>query len=209
MGRKKSLILAFDTCIGEGSVAVLCGQDITVSAGSGLTRAADALYAIESTLKRSNSTTQDLGRIAVALGPGSFTGIRIGISTALGLGRGTVTTVVGVPILKALAWTTKLNDVAAVVPIGRGRSAIQRFINLPERTIENPAKVVSDATLIKEMQTNPGLEFVLSSGFSEQIASSLLAAETGNLRFENLPIAVAIARYVASGGTGSLEPIYL
>lgn len=48
---------------------------------------------------------KDINGIAVTIGPGSFTGIRIGMATALGLSQGLGVPVVGVKTLDALAWS--------------------------------------------------------------------------------------------------------
>lgn len=70
-----------------------------------------------------------LGRIIASIGPGSFTGIRIGVATARGFGLGLEIPVVGVSALDALLYQAKHDDVAkitgrtplgALMPTGRG-----------------------------------------------------------------------------------------
>ncbi len=58
---------------------------------------------IDRVLKDSDCTPQDLGGIAISIGPGSFTGLRIGVSTAKGLAFGLGLPVVGVSTLEVLA----------------------------------------------------------------------------------------------------------
>jgi tRNA threonylcarbamoyladenosine biosynthesis protein TsaB len=62
------------------------------------------LPAIDRLLADAGLTVPDLGGLAVAIGPGSFTGLRIGLSTAKGLAAASGTRLVGVPTLRALAW---------------------------------------------------------------------------------------------------------
>lgn len=62
------------------------------------------LPAIERVLADAGMTVADLGGLAVAIGPGSFTGLRIGLSTAKGLAAASGKLLVGVPTLRALAW---------------------------------------------------------------------------------------------------------
>lgn len=58
---------------------------------------------IRNVLDRTDQQPVDLGAVAVSMGPGSYTGLRIGVSTAKGLARAVNAEVVGVPTLEALA----------------------------------------------------------------------------------------------------------
>ena len=62
------------------------------------------LPAIDRLLADAGLGVPDLGGLAVAIGPGSFTGLRIGLATVKGLAAASGTPVVGVPTLRALAW---------------------------------------------------------------------------------------------------------
>jgi tRNA threonylcarbamoyladenosine biosynthesis protein TsaB len=65
---------------------------------------------------------EDLELVVCTVGPGSFTGIRIGISTALGIGKGRGIPVAGVPTLDAMAraWSACPADIFPVVDARRG-----------------------------------------------------------------------------------------
>jgi tRNA threonylcarbamoyladenosine biosynthesis protein TsaB len=67
-------------------------------------------------------TVGDLELIVCSIGPGSFTGIRIGLATALGVGHGRGIPVVGVSTLDALAdsWAAYKGDVFPVIDARRG-----------------------------------------------------------------------------------------
>ncbi len=60
---------------------------------------------------------EDINRIAVTTGPGSFTGIRVGIATARGLALGLEIPVVGVNVLEAIAFQHQRDDLAGNIPL--------------------------------------------------------------------------------------------
>jgi len=77
------LILAVDTTTPAGSVALLRDGALLaeINAESGLTHSERLLASVESVLGAAKRTLPDIDAFAVAAGPGSFTGIRIGLST--------------------------------------------------------------------------------------------------------------------------------
>lgn len=65
--------------------------------------------------------------IVVTQGPGSFTGLRIGIATAQSLGFALGVPVLGVPTLRLVADVAAADDILAIHPAGRDEFAAQRF----------------------------------------------------------------------------------
>ena len=105
------LTLAFESSAKAASVA-LCEEDRLISQViqvSGLTHSRTLLPMAEDLLKNAEINIDQIDLFAVAQGPGSFTGIRIGISTVKGLSWATNKPCVGVSTLAAMAW----NGVAA------------------------------------------------------------------------------------------------
>lgn len=100
------LILAFESSARAASVALVeDGRLISqYSQCSGLTHSRTLLPMAEDMLKNAELTLRDVDLIAVAHGPGSFTGIRIGVSTVKGLAWAGDTPCVGVSTLEAMAW---------------------------------------------------------------------------------------------------------
>jgi tRNA threonylcarbamoyladenosine biosynthesis protein TsaB len=92
---------------------------------------AELAPAIQGLLAKSRIKTSDLGAIAVAIGPGSFTGLRIGLALAKGLALAQSLPLVGIPTLDALAasyptvgYNLQPLPLAAVLQAGRGRLAV-------------------------------------------------------------------------------------
>jgi len=109
------LILAVESSAKPVSVAVyntndgrLLGQYFQ---NNGFSHSRTLLALAESLLKNLDMKPSDLGLIAVASGPGSFTGVRIGVSAAKGLAWGLDIPVCGVSTLEAMACQTPEPDV--------------------------------------------------------------------------------------------------
>jgi tRNA threonylcarbamoyladenosine biosynthesis protein TsaB len=100
-------LLAVETSTPTGAVALL--EDGRVVAESRLsvegTHGGRLLATIDGLLGAAGWTVRGLDGLAIAVGPGSFTGLRIGISTVKGLAFATGTPLVAVPTLPALAWS--------------------------------------------------------------------------------------------------------
>lgn len=121
----RSLSLSLETGIAGGSIALFDGDGrVAGHIGEGSTSCSeDLLPAVEALLREANATARDIGRIAVSLGPGSFTGLRIGIASALGLSKALKCEVVGVPLLPAMHSLSDKAGRAAVVPVGKNDRA--------------------------------------------------------------------------------------
>jgi tRNA threonylcarbamoyladenosine biosynthesis protein TsaB len=99
-------VLAVDTSTQAGSVAVLEDDTLLaeVAVTSSRTHAKRLMPAIDACLEMAGLGVADCDAFAVTTGPGSFTGLRIGISTIKGLGFATKKPVAGVSTLDALAY---------------------------------------------------------------------------------------------------------
>ena len=83
---------------------------------------------IKDTLEETCSRLQDMELFAVALGPGSFTGLRIGVATAKSLASTLERRIVGVPTMQAIARAAGPGPcVVALLPAGRGELFAQSF----------------------------------------------------------------------------------
>jgi len=94
------LTLAFDTATSVSTVALLRHETVL---GERLTTAAAVLADADELLREHGLRQEQVARLAVGTGPGSFTGIRIGLAAARGLAFALSIPVAGVPTLEALA----------------------------------------------------------------------------------------------------------
>ncbi|HEY8594102.1 MAG TPA: tRNA (adenosine(37)-N6)-threonylcarbamoyltransferase complex dimerization subunit type 1 TsaB [Devosiaceae bacterium] len=99
-----TVVLAIDTAAPRLQLAVLRGDTVDTLIEDIARGHAEILFdRIAGLLARNKLTYADLGRIAVTTGPGSFTGLRIGLAAARGLGLALGLPVIGVPGLLALS----------------------------------------------------------------------------------------------------------
>jgi tRNA threonylcarbamoyladenosine biosynthesis protein TsaB len=94
------LTLAFDTATAVATSALVDGDEVL---GERVSRAQTLLEDVDALLRQAGSHPTDLDRLAVGLGPGSFTGVRIGLAVARGLALSLELPGVGVSTLAALA----------------------------------------------------------------------------------------------------------
>jgi tRNA threonylcarbamoyladenosine biosynthesis protein TsaB len=117
-------LLAIDTSTSWGSLALYDASGVLAEESWHLQRGHDeALFAsVERLLALTGVTLASVDRVAVAVGPGSFTGVRIAIAAAQGIARGSGAAMVGVGTLDVIAhpWSAARRRVCAVLPAGRG-----------------------------------------------------------------------------------------
>lgn len=106
------IVLGLESSGQCGSVAIVNeGNLIAFDQHSEANAHAERLLAlVDSVMQIARCSRQDISRIAVGTGPGNFTGLRVGISLACGLGMGLNIPVVGVSSLAAMAHAVNLPD---------------------------------------------------------------------------------------------------
>jgi tRNA threonylcarbamoyladenosine biosynthesis protein TsaB len=127
-------VLAFDTCgdtgtvalvdLGNGAATVTC---IAQTELGGRAASAQLMPAIEALLRNSALVLQAIRTLVVVNGPGSFTGIRVGLSTAKGLAHAAAIPIVSVSRLFVLSSLIKTQgDVLALLDAGRNEFYARR-----------------------------------------------------------------------------------
>jgi len=111
-------ILAIDTSTDYMSLAVMDGEKVLRR----FHRKADRNHAklliptVDSLLKKSRMKLDDIDGFCIGIGPGSFTGLRIGVTTIKGLSLATGKPIAAVPTLDAIAYNAKAVD-AVICPV--------------------------------------------------------------------------------------------
>ncbi|MGH3008247.1 MAG: tRNA (adenosine(37)-N6)-threonylcarbamoyltransferase complex dimerization subunit type 1 TsaB [Gaiellaceae bacterium] len=94
------LTLAFDTATGAATSALVDDGEVL---GERVSRAQSLLEDVDALLRQAGAHPPDLTRLAIGIGPGSFTGVRIGLAVARGLALSLDLPGAGVSTLAALA----------------------------------------------------------------------------------------------------------
>ncbi len=120
----KQWMLAIDSSTDQAGVALFDGHrlaELTWTAGR--TQTTSLLSEVDHLLHLQKVTLSDIAAIAVATGPGGFSGLRVGFGVAKGLCLARGMSLLGVPTLDATAlpWSATETPVVAVVQAGRGR----------------------------------------------------------------------------------------
>ena len=99
-------ILALESSAVSASVALTEDEKLVAQSfqNCGLTHSRTLLPMVENLLANCGVSLADVDAIAVAHGPGSFTGVRIGVATVKGLALGADKPCLGVSTLEAMAW---------------------------------------------------------------------------------------------------------
>ena len=99
------LILAFETSAKAASVALMHDGKLLGESyqNTGLTHSQTLMVMAQDLLKQLNLTAKDMDAVAVAAGPGSFTGVRIGVAAAKGFAWGREIPCVGTSTLESMA----------------------------------------------------------------------------------------------------------
>ncbi|HMC76217.1 MAG TPA: tRNA (adenosine(37)-N6)-threonylcarbamoyltransferase complex dimerization subunit type 1 TsaB [Vicinamibacterales bacterium] len=148
------VILALDTSSAEGSAAAIRADgDRTVTierAGDGSrshgTRLPLELMAV---LDEAGAAIADVDRLAVVVGPGSFTGLRVGIATIQGLALARGVTVVPVTSFEALAWHARPSTGAIALWVEAHRGEVFATLLAPDaRTVLAPPTALAPAATL-------------------------------------------------------------
>jgi len=144
------LVLGLDTALKRCSVAIIRGDDVLAEESVGMERghAEHLAPMVAAALKNAGVKIRDLDRVGVVVGPGGFTGVRVALAFARGLGVATGVPVVGVTSLAAIAAEETAADLIAPVIDARrgqvyaaiydsaGRVLVEPFVSGPKEALK-------------------------------------------------------------------------
>jgi len=163
-----SIVLAIDTVAPRLQLALLRADGTVDAAIDDIAQGhAELLFPrLDALLARNGTSYADLDRVAVTTGPGSFTGLRIGLSAARGLGLALDIPVLGIPSLLAISLVAPAGKPVAVVLDARRDEAYFQSFAAPGAAVGEPsllpmiaarALVPDGATLIESPFPDVGL----------------------------------------------------
>ena len=217
------LILAFETSAKAASVALTEGGKLLGEAyqNTGLTHSQTLMVMAEDVLKQSGKLAADVEAVAVAEGPGSFTGVRIGVAAAKGFAWGKEIPCYGISTLEAMAESLGAFDGYVCPCMDARRSQVYNALFLAEggkltRVSEDRAIALAD--LKEELKNLPKFVFLVGDGAN--LCYNTLKEDVPNLvlppehRIHQRAVGVAIlAQRMADAGLalsgGELNPNYL
>ena len=114
-------VLGIDTATSVATVALMDDDKLIglMTLNDKKTHSQKLMVLIESLLNQTDTTMDDIDRIAVAVGPGSFTGLRIGVTTAKALAHGSNKPVIEISALESLSKNVIHDHVCAMMDARR------------------------------------------------------------------------------------------
>ena len=189
------ITLAIDTSTPRGSVAVFAYGEVVFDESFTADRSHSAtLFAC---LEKARACTHRIHQIAIGLGPGSYAGVRIAISAALGFEMALGAKLVGLPSIVAVD-----TDAHEYLAIGDARRETFYFTRVLDRVCVDGPQLVTQGELRELLETFPTQPCFTGTPLADFPSAQVLP-----------PSAVVLARLAAEGRsivvTGELEPIYL
>lgn len=161
-------LVALDTATTVTSVAVTEDTRVlaVISTAMDIQHTERLLPEVDFLLRETGFTAEDIDAVAVSLGPGSFTGLRIGLAAAKGLSMGWAKPLVGVPTLDALAerlsGVVEEGEVVPVLNAQRGEVYAARYLfRAGGWTLGSEYRVAPVAALAEEW---PGVTHITGEG---------------------------------------------
>lgn len=205
------IALGLSTSTPQGSVALVetGGAVLAEVSYAELVLHAERLFAtVDEALARAGVARPQIGLVACDVGPGSFTGIRVGVAAAAGIAMGLGIPAVGVSSLRAMAEPVLAEGAAcpvvALLDAQKSEVFMATFDAQGELLI--PAEHRAQAALAERLSERSAAGQLLCGAVLEALGLGHLAHPAPGAR---LPSAAWIARLALRGSAGPLDPVYV
>lgn len=216
-------ILAIDTATENCSVALLVNdQVISRSEVAPRDHTKKVLPMVDDVLKEAGLTLQDLDALAFGRGPGSFTGVRIGIGIAQGLAFGADLPMIGISTLAAMAQASYrlhgATDVAVAIDARMSEVYWARYTRqengawagVDEECVIPPANLVEEAQADEKTWITAGTGW---AAYQDELANLPFAVSASEVLYPDSQDIVLLAKQeLEKGNTVPVEessPVYL
>ncbi len=217
------LILAFETSAKAGSVALLEGEKLLGESyqNTALTHSQTLMPMAQDLLKSCGRTPGDVQAVAVAAGPGSFTGVRIGVAAAKGFAWGGSLPCYGVSTLEAMAYQLGAWQ-GYVLPVmdARRQQVYNALFRVTEGKLERlcPDRAIALTDLAEEIKNLSEPVFLVGDGSVlcyntlKVTVPALVLPPEHRMHQRAAGVALAALPMIAAGDPGdaaALQPNYL
>jgi tRNA threonylcarbamoyladenosine biosynthesis protein TsaB len=204
-------ILAVDTSSERGSVCVVDSGEVLgeVRLASSIQHSDRLFRSIGFLLEYLPFQLADIDVFAAALGPGSFTGLRVGLAAIEGFAAAQSRRGAGVTTLEALAWKTRIHDelIAPVIDARRGEVYGALYRRIGDTLVEErPAVVLKPAEWFSSLPHQP-LIFCGDGAF--RYRSVIEERAEWSIHAMPLYLASTIAELVTTANCRPLKPFYV
>jgi len=169
-------ILGIETATERLSVALLIDSTIHKRGADSRSSHCELLTGfIRELIEECGITVNDIDGVAVSVGPGSFTGLRIGIATAMGLAYGLGLKATGINTLTGLAWNAAKPGTLVCPLIDARRSQVYTAVYRLNESLPDVVMKPSAVPIAKllEMLRSPGEPITVTGPFAEQLRKNL------------------------------------
>jgi tRNA threonylcarbamoyladenosine biosynthesis protein TsaB len=216
------MLLALDTSTRLAGVALYSSKDGLISEyswHSANQHTVELMPRVAQMLIQAGASSTDLKAVAVALGPGSFTGLRVALAAAKGLALTNQLALLGVPTLDAVAYPhhSQSLPVIAIVQAGRGRVCWAAYQHNPAGwTASSPIGLATIPALAASISCPTLIAGELAVSDREQLADlsgrqAILLSPALSIRRPGHLAEIGWNRYAAGDrdDPATLSPIYL
>lgn len=206
------ITLGIDSSTDSLSIGVATESEILSEAGLDSQRehASHIIGKIEGALAAADKSISEIEGVAVAIGPGSFTGLRVGMSAAKGIAVARKLPIIGVSTFEVVAkrLQNKYGDFYIAAPVRKGELYLYRVTE--GSSFPDDIRLIQQSDLAGEVKDRPvGMIGRAPAGWNEQIVNAIDTSET---EISGGELALIGAERLTNGQSDdpiTLEPLYI